>query len=101
MKSKNEMEQSVINWANDRNLINYDNRFTQLAKVIEEVGELAKAMLEKDQPKIIDSLGDVNVTLIILADQLKLSLGKCLETAFDEIKNRKGFTINGTFIKNN
>ncbi|CAB4151719.1 NTP-PPase_u3 domain containing protein [uncultured Caudovirales phage] len=96
---KNESELNVINWASDRNLLKYDNRFVQLAKVMEELGELAKAMLENDQSKIIDSLGDTNVTLIILANQLKLSLGECLEIAFDEIKNRKGETINGTFIK--
>ena len=100
MKSNNEMEQNVINWSIARDLNNYDSRFVQLAKCMEELGELASAMIKDDRPKIIDSLGDVNVTLIVLADQMDLLLSNCLEIAYDEIQNRKGVLKNGSFIKN-
>lgn len=100
MKSKNEMEQIVINWSKERNLNNYDSRFVQLAKCMEELGELASAMIKDDFNKIVDSLGDVNVTLIILADQMKLSLEDCLKTSYNEIKDRQGVNKNGSFIKN-
>jgi len=39
------------------------------------------------------------VTLIILAYQLRLDPTKCLEHAWNEIKDRKGKTENGVFIK--
>ena len=97
MKS-NELD--IEKWAEIRELIKYENRFVQLAKVMEEIGELAKAMIENDEEKIIDSLGDSNITLTILAKQMKLSLNECTAIAFNEIKNRKGKTINGSFIRN-
>ena len=46
-----------------------------------------------------DGIGDVIVTLVILAEQQGLSLEECLQAAWDEIKDRKGKTVNGTFIK--
>ena len=46
-----------------------------------------------------DGLGDTLVTLIILAAQYSLELGDCLEYAYNEIKNRTGKTVGGTFIK--
>lgn len=39
------------------------------------------------------------MTLIILAQQQGWTLEECLQYAYDEIKNRKGKTINGTFVK--
>ena len=99
MKSGNEMELAVIKWAEVRNLNQYDFRFVQLAKVMEEVGELADAMIKGDKEKIIDALGDTNVTLIVLANQLDLMLSECLESAYNEIKDRDGELINGSFIK--
>ena len=93
-------EIKIENWANERGILKYENRFVQLAKVMEEIGELAKAMIENDMENIIDSLGDANITLTILSRQMKLSLNECTEVAYNEIKDRKGKSINGSFIKN-
>ena len=68
-------------------------------KVLEEVGETAGAMLKKKDIEIIDGLGDSFVTLIILCYQLGLEPKECLESAWNEIKDRKGKTVNGTFIR--
>jgi NTP pyrophosphatase (non-canonical NTP hydrolase) len=89
----------VEQWANNRGLIVSGNETNQLIKTMEEVGELASALLKKDKDKIIDSIGDVTVCLIILSKQLGLKIGECLEFAYDEIKNRKGKTVNGIFEK--
>lgn len=94
------MKNKVLEWASDRNLLHYENRFKQFGKLLEEVNELYNAMVDNNQSEIIDSLGDVNVVLIILAEQLGFDLDTCLECAYNEIKNRKGQTLNGTFIKN-
>jgi phosphoribosyl-ATP pyrophosphohydrolase len=93
------MKSKVLEWATERNLIDVKNIYKQYAKLQEESNELYVAMLDNNRPEIVDALGDIQVVLIILASQLGLSLDACLESAYNEIKNRKGNTINGTFIK--
>lgn len=44
-------------------------------------------------------IGDTLVTIIVLAHQLDLDVTECLSIAYEEIKNRKGKMINGTFVK--
>ena len=100
MSNFKELSKSVIEWANDKNLLEPENHKSQFLKFIEESGELAQGILKNDNGLIEDSLGDVLVTLIILAKQLDYDLVECLETAYNEIKDRKGQTIDGTFIKN-
>ena len=90
---------NVIQWASDKDLLKKENSLAQMAKVTEEVGEVASALLKKDTPKLIDGIGDVIVTLIILAEQNNLRIEDCLEAAWVEISNRKGKTVDGTFIK--
>lgn len=90
---------NVVQWAEDKNLLKKENSYAQMAKVTEEVGEVASALLKKDEAKLIDGIGDVVVTLIILAEQNGLGIEGCLEAAWLEIADRKGKTIDGTFIK--
>jgi len=94
-----EIIKNVVQWAADKDLLKKENSFAQMAKVTEEVGEVASALLKKDTPKLIDGIGDVVVTLIILAEQNQLRIEDCLEAAWIEISNRKGKTVDGTFIK--
>lgn len=97
------MKETIIKveqWAKDKDLLKKENSLAQMAKVTEEVGEIASALLKKDEVALIDSIGDTVVTLIILAAQNKLTLEECLESAWNEIKDRKGKTTEeGTFIK--
>lgn len=93
------MKEEILQWANKRDLLKYENRFKQYSKLQEESNELFVAMLDDNKAEIIDALGDVSIVLIILAEQLGFDLETCLECAYDEIKNRKGQTLNGTFIK--
>jgi NTP pyrophosphatase (non-canonical NTP hydrolase) len=94
-----ELIQNVISWAEDKNIDNYDNRQAQMLKVIEEVGETASAILKDNDDAVIDGIGDSLVTLIILSIQMGYHPEYCLNKAWEEIKDRKGKTINGTFIK--
>lgn len=93
------MKQNIINWAKERDLLDKFNRSKQFIKLIEEVGELASGIAKNDLIKIIDSIGDIQVVLIILAKQYDLDVDHCLEAAWHEIKDRKGKTVNGIFIK--
>jgi hypothetical protein len=52
-----------------------------------------------DIVNIIDAIGDIQVVLIILAAQYDLDVDDCLNTAYLQIKDRKGKTVNGIFIK--
>lgn len=94
-----ELVNKIIIWANDRNLVQKDNSKNQYIKATEEMAEIGKALLRSDKEGLIDGIGDTFVTLIILAEQNGLDPVECLEFAYNEIKNRKGKTMNGTFIK--
>lgn len=93
------MKEKVLEWAEPKGLLNPQFAPKQFMKLVEEVGELSNAMLKDNKTGIIDALGDVSVVLIILAEQLGFDLDTCLECAYNEIKDRKGQTLNGTFIK--
>lgn len=97
---ENTIQEKVTAWAEAKDLLKSENKYQQLVKVMEELGELSKAILKNDVVQQIDGLGDVQVTLIILSKQLGLDYDKCLEAAWEEIKDRKGKTVGGTFIKN-
>jgi NTP pyrophosphatase (non-canonical NTP hydrolase) len=93
------MKKNILEWADNKNLLKEENKFIQLAKLLEESGELAKAIIKDDRVEQIDAIGDCVIVLTILAEQLKLDIDWCTEKAFSVIKNRTGKTINGSFIK--
>lgn len=95
----NKLEALVLGWAEARNLIKGSDPKTQLLKTMSELGELADAVIKDDKEGQIDGIGDVLVTLIIVAEQLGLTLQECLAIAYIEIKDRKGRMHNGAFIK--
>ena len=101
LKSQREdnVQSNVIEWAKERNLIKLGNAPKQLIKLSEEVGELGSAFLKNDYTEIKDAIGDIQIVLIILAEQLGIDYNQCLKYAYDVIKDRKGKTINGTFVK--
>lgn len=93
------MKEKILNWAKERNLLNPLNKQKQFIKLIEEIGELAQGIAKNDIVQIIDSIGDVQVVLIILSEIYNIDSDKCLESAYETIKNRTGKTVNGIFIK--
>jgi len=93
------MKENIINWAKNKDLLMPENNHKQFTKLVEEVGELASGIAKNDLIKIIDSIGDIQVVLIILAKQYDLDIDVCLDAAWHEIKERKGKTVNGIFVK--
>ncbi len=96
---KDNVQESVINWAKERNLIKLGNAPKQLIKLSEEVGELGSAFLKNEYTEIKDAIGDIQIVLMILSEQLGIDYNQCLNDAYNVIKDRKGKTINGTFVK--
>lgn len=93
-----QLVEQVQQWSIDKDLHN-GNSDRQALKFYEEAGEVAAALSRGQMDALKDGIGDTVVTLIILAQQHDMTLQECLQYAYDEIKGRKGKTINGTFIK--
>lgn len=98
-QQKDNIQEKVIEWAKERQLVKLGNAPKQLIKLSEEVGELGSAFLKNDFNEIKDAIGDIQIVLMILSEQLGIDYNKCLEDAYNVIKDRKGKTINGTFVK--
>lgn len=93
----------IEKWADKRNLKQADPKI-QWMRITEEVGEIRDVLLKptkftEPQAALKDAIGDTLVTIIVLAHQLDLDVTECLDIAYEEIKNRKGKMINGTFVK--
>lgn len=160
-----DLDEKIISWARWRGLDKKGTVEGQVIKTAEEVAELIIGLSKDDKDKIIDSIGDVYVTLVvgnliqgkadfekafkraevdskntvrhygdpdkteqiinlmiatkdilmlgytthtislmlmnimIAAGKKQLSFKNCVESAYEEIKGRKGRIIDGTFVK--
>lgn len=102
MRDQNTFEKrqfDLFHWFNEKGLVNPETAPKQFMKVAEELGELSSAIIKNDRDKEIDAFGDVLVTIIGLSFMRDLDLVKCLDIAWNEIKDRKGKVIDGSFIK--
>lgn len=138
-----EYQNLIIDWAEKRNITGEECAPMQKLKLIEEVGEIANAIVKNNKEGQADGIGDVFVVLTILAKQYKeefetvdvhsnfkdadladllsmiiysehnvdfgvflelcekldLNIVDCVSQAWNDIKDRKGKTTNGVFIK--
>lgn len=85
-------------WSRDKMILANSTKLAQLAKLVSEVGELADNVAkEKD---ISDDIGDCIVVLNNLALMSGTTFVACLHTAYQDIKDRKGYmNSSGVFIK--
>jgi len=91
------LEENIVQWHHDRNLIEGATDKDQVCKLIQEVGELSDNVCK--QKDIRDDIGDIIVVLINIAERNGLSLQECMQTAYDDIKDRKGKMVDGVFVK--
>lgn len=98
-KSKDNVYDLIRAWANDKGIYKSGDSKTQYVKLMEESGELARAILKQDKPEIKDAIGDMIVVLTNLAYLEGFDVEDCVTSAYDVIKNRKGKMENGTFVK--
>ena len=133
----------ILGWAKDKNITREECIPMQKLKLIEEVGEIANAIVKNKKEEQADGIGDAFVVLTILAKQngeefetvdvysnfedteladllamiiyseynvdfgvflelckrLNLNILDCVSSAWNEIKDRKGRTEGGVFIK--
>ena len=112
MQLSNEFE-PIRDWARQRGLYEKGDPKTQMLKLIEEVGELGKAILKSDPEETIDAVGDCVVVLTNLIELAaipkklesndnefrKTTIEDCINSAYSVIAARSGKMINGTFVK--
>jgi len=89
----------IRKWATERGIYDKGNSHTQYVKLMEEAGELAQGLLKKDAYEIKDAIGDMVVVLTNLAALEGMQIENCIDSAYNEIKSRKGKMTNGTFVK--
>jgi NTP pyrophosphatase (non-canonical NTP hydrolase) len=91
----------IREWAKERGLYDKGDTKTQYLKLMEEAGELGRAILKDDQSEFVDAIGDMVVVLTNLAHLGGTSIEKCIDSAYNVISKRTGKMVNGTFVKDN
>ena len=89
----------IRSWANQRGLYDKGDTKTQYLKLMEEAGELGRAILKNDQDEFVDAIGDMVVVLTNLAELGDTSIEYCTDSAYKVISKRTGKMVNGTFVK--
>ena len=89
----------IRDWAEDKGIYESGDPKTQYIKLMEEAGEVGRAILKEDLPEIKDGIGDMVVVLTNLAELCGLTIEECVESAYDIISKRTGKMKNGTFVK--
>ncbi|MCB1193369.1 MAG: nucleotide pyrophosphohydrolase [Leptospiraceae bacterium] len=94
-----EAQKKVDNWIQNYG-VRYFSELTNLAILVEEVGELAKLMARKygdqsfkkgeDECSISFEMGDILFVLICLANQMGISLEECLQATIEKNTKRDG-----------
>lgn len=95
-----ELEMKVVQWSEARKIIPNSTPMAQSIKACEEINELVDALRENNKAEAIDAVGDTIVCLINVCALLDVNLTDCLEAAYEQIKNRKGYmNEEGIFVK--
>ena len=94
-----ELFNCIRQWADERGIYDKGDPKTQYIKLMEEAGEVGRAILKQDTNEIIDGIGDMVVVLTNLAELIGVPIEECIQQAYNEISKRKGKMVNGTFVK--
>jgi NTP pyrophosphatase (non-canonical NTP hydrolase) len=94
------VNKQIEKWFWDRGITENGKPMAQAIKTLEETTELLDALNKNDVVETIDAIGDIYVTLMGVCLTHGLDLKTCVESAYDEIKDRTGYlTPEGTFVK--
>ena len=89
----------IRDWAEYRGIYAEGDPKTQYIKLMEEAGELGRAILKQNREEQKDAIGDMVVVLTNLAELVGVPIEECIEIAYHVIAKRKGKMVNGTFVK--
>lgn len=118
-----ELEQKVIEWGAEKGILDNSTPLRQLSKTQEELNETREALeklaqidnaiqdnqflfpieekeyREKVYQEVKDGIGDMLVTIILLAKLCDTDTNETLQMAYDIISKRTGKMVNGLFVK--
>ena len=97
--AESERFQKIRDWAGERGLYTKGDTKTQFCKLMEEAGELGRAVLKNDDEEFVDAIGDMVVVLTNMAHLGGTTIEECIDTAYKVISKRTGKMVNGTFVK--
>ena len=104
-RDRNKMKKQMLDtkidqWGLDRGIIQNGNPLGQATKTLEEAVEIVSAISSDNREELMDAIGDTYVTLRMLAGCARLRFDDCVEKAYNEIKDRKGYLReDGVFVK--
>lgn len=109
----NDLLPLIEQWGRDRGILDNSTPLGQSRKTVEEVRELVEeasalnvlsGLPGEDTTEVLDRLadaiGDIFVTLVMVAGCAKLDINACVAQAYETIKDRKGYLRpDGVFVK--
>lgn len=109
------LNESVIQWANDKGILDKATPLAQIRKTIEEVEETEEALIAQSdnivmyenakgkrvntEEEILDGFGDILVTVLIGCKMQNIDPLDALESAYNVIAKRTGKMVGGVFVK--
>ena len=116
-----ELSKLVIEWGESKGILDSSTPLRQLDKTQEELNETREALNKLNdsdcQPNLMevlgippqnkedilaevkDGIGDMLVTIVLLAKMVDLDTTDCLNASYDVIKSRAGKMVDGQFVK--
>lgn len=95
-----DVQMKVIQWGEARGIVQNSTPVAQAMKTQEELNELFEAIEKGNRAEMADAYGDILVTLVMGCACADLDLVECFKSAYEEIKDRKGYlTKDGIFVK--
>tara|TARA_R110002074_G_scaffold73387_1_gene168528 strand:+ start:68 stop:487 length:420 start_codon:yes stop_codon:yes gene_type:complete len=118
-----ELSKLVIEWGESKGILDSSTPLRQLDKTQEELDETRVALKKLNDfdyqrdfmedlgmptsnkedilAEVKDGIGDMLVTIVLLAKMVDLDTTDCLNAAYDVIKGRTGKMVDGQFVKDN
>lgn len=115
MKNFEELNDLVIQWADDKGILSNATSIAQIDKTIEEVLETREALFASScglkeyvnkkgiivdtEDEVVDGFGDILVTVLIGCKLKDIDPLDALQKAYDIISKRSGVMKDGVFVK--
>jgi len=92
--------EKISEWHKARLITVNGTSTAQMIKLMEETGELAAGIARGNKELIKDSIGDITIVLVAIAELEGFTLEECVKHSYEEIRNRTGhLNEDGIFIK--
>lgn len=99
MRDINTLTTFIEAWGEDKGILPNPQPEKQFFKTQEEVDELYAGIRTNNKEEVKDAIGDIYVTLVMQCGAWNLTMGECIEHAYETISKRTGRMVGGVFVK--